>query len=660
MKFARWLGRFIIGWAVIAVISIAISSVASLLWADGLDKLFIITTSLYIQAFLLFMAFIVHPAFSAAVARDKHLRWIRRFWDPHMVWLWVLLLLTLLSSGVALAFPLVFRYVIDFLHESIESSTEPSPDLIHSVTVKAIWIFIVIGLARTLTHLYPGFRAMLNAKIGMDVREHYFSVILSKGHKFFQKFRTGDLVTRLTDDIEQFPKIAWFCCSGIFRAAESSSKFLFCIIFMLFMNWKLALLTISPLPIMLILFYIVRMALTRASLANQQAISETSDSLEAAFSGVRIIKAFRAESNQAVTFRQLLDRRIKTELRLIRLWMGMMNIYMWIQHIGQVIVMVAGGAMVIAGTLSIGELYAFYVYLSLMMQPLMDIPHLFVASRQAFACIDREIEIGETPGGTEDKEAGHLKVDRFGAIKLDNVNFRFEEDLPPALDNVCLEIKRGEKAAVVGSVGSGKSTLIRVAAGLISPDEGNVTINERPIDDYIVHDIREHIGYIPQESTLFSESVAENVRFGRDIPEEDVRNSLDMAQVLEEMEQLPDGINEVLGQKGITVSGGQKQRIAIARALAGNPDLLLMDDCTSALDAENERRFWNMFTEKSPDSACLIVTHRLATARQADTIYVLDEGKIVGRGTHEELLRSCEEYQNFLSREELQAALKAS
>ena len=281
-----------------------------------------------------------------------------------------------------------------------------------------------------------------------------------------------------------------------------------------------------------------------------------------------------------------------------------------------------------------------------------------MSSRQAFACIDREIELEETGGGTE-ISTGDVSLDGLNSIELSGISFKFEDDLPNALENINITLKRGEKAAVVGSVGSGKSTLIKIAAGLVPPSEGSVLVNNAPIGQYEIDGYRSKVGYIPQESTLFSESVAENVSFGRDIKEIDIRVALKMAQVLEEMDNLPDGIKEVLGQKGLTVSGGQKQRLAIARALAGNPQLLLMDDCTSALDAENERKFWEMFADRFPDTACLIVTHRLATARKADVIYVLHEGRIVGKGTHEELLKDCEEYRNFLTREELQVALMA-
>ena len=584
----------------------------------------------------------------------KHVRWIWDFWGPHRAWLWVLLFLTLLSSAVTVGYPQVFRFLIDGL-EGVLADANPAEA--QSTTWRLVGIIAVIGLARSLTHLYPATRALVNCKIEMDVRQHYFSRIIDKGFRFFSKFRTGDLVTRLTDDIGGFPKIAWFSCSGIFRAVESGSKFIFCLAVMLMMNWKLALLTIAPLPIMLAIFYYVRTAITKASLERQAIISTTNDALESAFSGIRILKAFCGEDRQVRNFDTILQERIGVEMRLMKLWMGMMNIHLAIQLTGQIIVVVAGGLQVISGAITLGEFMTFYMYVSLIMQPLMDIPNLFVTSRTAFACIDREIEIEETPGGTEDAYGGSEPVEKIERVALEDVSFSYGDGLPPALDGISLTVEPGQRVAVVGPVGCGKTTLVKLVAGLLPGSGGRVTVNGKAIGTCDIGTYRGRLGYIPQEATLFSESVVGNVSFGRDLDNEAVLAALSLAQVREEMENLPDGLEQVLGQKGMSVSGGQKQRLAIARALAAGPDLLLMDDCTSALDAENERAFWDEFTARYPDSACLIVTHRMSTAREADVICVLDGGRIAGLGTHEELLDSCAEYRNLLTREELRHAL---
>jgi ATP-binding cassette subfamily B protein len=601
----------------------------------------------------------------------KYVRWIWRFWQPHQTWLWLLALLTLLSSGVTLAYPLVFKRIIDMVQEA---STSGGKELLDQ-RWQLIGLLALVGALRSLANMYPGARAVVNSKLEMDIREHYFGQVIGKGQRFFQRFRTGDLVTRLTDDIGGFPKIAWFCCSGIFRAVESVGKFLFCMSFMLLLNWKLALISTIPLPIMLLIFYWLRKALSKASLERQQMISVTNESLEAAFSGVRILKAFNGEAGQAAQFRRVLDKRIGVELAVTRLWVGMRNVYEGIQYTGQILVIIVGGWMVIRGDMTFGTFYAFYRYQTLLLQPLLDIPNLFVTARQAYACIDREIEIEETepasadPGGKElDKYAAKLShplsspvtAPAIRQLELRNVTFCYDPGLPNAVEDISLTLRAGEKAAIVGAVGSGKSTLLKVAAGILRPTSGAVLANGQPLAELDMAQFRARSGYIPQESNLFSESVAENVSFGRDLQREDVSSALSMAQVLDEMERLPSGLDQVLGQRGLTVSGGQKQRLAIARALAGKPDLLLMDDVTASLDAENERRFWDMLEANLPDAMCLIVTHRLATARKADVVYMIEDGRLVGRGSHAELVRDCAPYRAFLTREELAEELEAT
>jgi ATP-binding cassette subfamily B protein len=505
--------------------------------------------------------------------------------------------------------------------------------------------------------LYPGTRALINNRIEMDVRERFFNIILGKGYRFFNKFRTGDLVTRLTRDVADHPKIAWFACSGIFRAVESTAKLIFIIAMMLYLNWKLTLLSITPLPVMIYIFYVVRIELSHRFRAVQDAISQTNDALESCFSGVRILKAYNGEEKQAGLFRDLLDERIDIELRAIKLWQFLHSTYFVVNVLGQLIVIIVGGIYTINGVITIGDLYAFYMYLGMLLHPLLDIPNLFATSKQAFVCVDRLEEIKDTPGGTEGLFQGTEPIKGFRSLELRDVKFRYDDDCPWVLDGVNIKLEAGTKAAVVGPVGCGKSTLIKLVAGMLPAQDGDVFVNERPLEYFDVTEYRRLTGYIPQEPVLFSESVKDNVIFGRDINEDQVWHALEHGQVDEEVKEFADGADQMLGQRGLTVSGGQKQRIAIARALAGHPQLLLMDDCTASLDAENEEGFWEMFAREFPNAACLIVTHRLATAKRADVIYVLDEGCIVGSGTHEELLETCEAYRNFQTRIELETML---
>lgn len=606
-------------------------------------------------------------------------KWIWDFWKPYRHLLWLLSFLTLLSSLVLLSYPYLLGLVIDtgyslagdaktvdrnypeFVRNLILALNNwigvAEPENVDTTTNKIITLVLIVGLLRSFSRIFPRVRMLINNLLGIDIREYYFARIIEKGFKFFTKFRTGDLVTRLTDDIDGQPKIAWFSCAGIFRAIESASQLLLCVVFMFILNWKLATISLLTLPLLLTIYYKLRYRLSDISLSRQKLISQTNDALEAAYSGIRILKAFNVETGQAKSFRQTLSERIETEYSYQSLDYKLKFLYQAINQFGQVIIFAVGGYMVLKDEITVGVFYAFWVYLDLLLPPLTDIPYLFVASRTAFASIDREVELENTPGGTEEIYSGTAEAGKLETVEFVNAGFEYTEYVPDVLKDVSLRIKHGEKAAVVGSVGSGKTTLIKLAAGLYPMSTGSLLYNGNTLNEYNISSYRARVGYIPQEATLFSESVRDNVKFGRKISDDDVLNALELAQIRKEVEEMSDGLDQVLGQKGLTLSGGQKQRVAIARALAGRPDLLLMDDCTSALDAENERRFWDMFSEQYPDTACLIVTHRMSTARQADIIYVLGNGTVVGSGTHDELLESCDEYRNFLSRDELRQAL---
>jgi len=584
----------------------------------------------------------------------KHIRWIFALWPKHRRLLPLLFVLTLMSATAVTAYPFAIRWIIDKLRAFQDAGTPPGKDVI----TQLVWALVAIGLFRSISYLYPGTRALINNRIEMDVRERFFDIILGKGYRFFNKFRTGDLVTRLTRDVADHPKIAWFACSGIFRAIESTAKLIFIIGMMLAINWRLALMSIIPLPFMVYIFYVVRVQLGKRSRAVQDAISRTNDALESCFSGVRILKAYNGEEKQAELFKDLLRGRIGIEMRLMKLWLFLGSTYTLIGMIGQLIVIIVGGGYVITKVMTLGDFVAFYMYLGLLLQPLTDIPNLFATSKQAFACVDRLEEVRTTPGGTEGLFKGTLPVSEFESLELKGVKFRYEDDHSWVLNGVDFALKAGTKAAVVGQVGCGKSTLIKLVAGMLPPQEGKVLVNGRPLDEYDIVSYRNLTGYIPQEPVLFSESVKDNVAFGRDIDDKLVWAALEQGQVAEEVKGFVNGADQMLGQRGLTVSGGQKQRIAIGRALAGRPSILLMDDCTASLDAENEEGFWEMFAGEFPNAACLIVTHRLATAKRADIIYVLDDGRIVGAGTHDELLKTCEAYRNFQTRIELETLLQ--
>jgi ATP-binding cassette, subfamily B, multidrug efflux pump len=571
----------------------------------------------------------------------SYLRWIVQFWKPHKVHLVILVVFTLVSSAVALTFPLVFRYLLDHLQEVL-GGTDGGASFTNLMLVLA-----ALTLARFVAGLYPGARAWLNSKIGLDVRDKVFASILKKDHSFWNRFRPGDLTTRLTDDIVDYPRIAWFSCSAVFRALESSSRLLFCLAVMVFMSWELTVIALVPLPFMILIFLRAEKRLGARVEQSRSATSHTGNLLDSTFVGIPIVKAYRAEQGQVERLRHLLDQRLEIDLSITRLVMILHGVYSVLGQVGKITVMLVGGLFVIWGRIGIGEFYAFYVYLDMLLAPMMDIPNLFVTSRQAFTSIDREQEILDFPPAPESKGT------RTGGGPVTTLTFRSAgfryPDTGAGVEGLDLRLDGPGIVALVGEVGSGKSTVLKMLAGLLPCNTGSITVNGIPMEDLSRDYLVREIGYVPQESVLLSESVRDNVRLGRGITDQSVVGALAIAGL--DGSELDSGVETELGQGGIGVSGGQRQRIAIARALAGRPSLFLLDDCTAALDAEKEEAFWRELSASRRDALVLVVSHRQATVKRSDRVIFLHEGRVNAYDTHAGLLRNNELYRLVLAAE---------
>lgn len=581
----------------------------------------------------------------------EHVQWLWRYWRPHRYNLVALGFLTLVSTTVAVAYPLVFRWVLDRV-AGIFDASGPAADI-----GGVMLVLTVILAGNFVARLYPAARAMMNARLERDIRDDVFCELMKKDYHFNHRFLTGDVVTRLTDDLNEFPKVAWFSCSGIFRAVESGSRLVFCVVAMIVMSPKLTALSVIPLPFMMWIFYGLRHRMHYYMEASQQCVSETNNLLEAAFTGIRIVKAFSAEQAQSTRLGTVLSKRLGVLMGLVKIQIVMFSIDNFAARVCQMIVIAYGGFLVIQGGLTIGTIYAFYVYLDMLTGPMLDIPFLFMTGQQAFVSIDRVEEVRTFPV-VEVRPKGE-PLDGVSEIKFDCVSFSYDGSRMN-LEGVSFSVKAGSKVAVVGPVASGKSTVLKLLAGIASPADGRILVDGRPLDECDWDSYRRLLGYVPQEALLFSQSIEDNVLFDRrsdDDPAGWAMRCLSVAQMESDLATLPKGVETMVGQKGALVSGGQKQRIAIARALAGRPQILLLDDCTAALDARNEDRFWANLEDEFPKGICFVVSHRLATIRRADTILVLDEGRLVGQGTHEELLASCQMYRSFLATEERKAHL---
>ena len=604
-----------------------------------------------------------------------HIAWIRAVWSEKKGLVALLFFLTLLSSAVAVLYPYLSKLLLDTIQGLVETPGAGDP---MTEVDRLLMLFLAVGLAGLVASLFPGIRGVANSMFEHLIRGKYFRKVLAKDYGFFARFSTGDVVTRLTDDLYDFPKLSWFLCSGIFRAVESISKVVFCLIAMFLLNPKLTLYSLIPLPVMIVIYYVTQDRIYDTFQKNQESISAVNTRLELSFSGVRIIKAYACEDKYRRFFKNVLEQRLGTELAVAKLEVVLHLIYQYIDYVAQVGIVFAGGLMAVRGEISIGTFYAFYTYLTMLIIPILDIPQLFVSGKRAFVNIDRLEEIARHPVPAASEHP--RTIDSLKSVEFRGVTFRYGDygdngdraenardngdigdkdngDIGDngdraenALTDISFSIGPGERVGVIGPVGSGKSTLMKSILGLLPPSTGEIRVNGVDLREVDLPSYRALLGYVPQEALLFSGTLRENVDFGSQEPSDDLfRSAVEAAQMADEIRAFSDGERTVVGQRGVSLSGGQKQRMAIARAIARKPELLIFDDITASLDAANEERLMRRLDELPRALSLVIVSHRLSTLQYVDKVLFLDQGRVLGFGRHEELL-ATPRYQAFMEK----------
>lgn len=577
---------------------------------------------------------------------NRNLKWIYTQWKAQKWFVVIMVIMTLASSAVSIAYPWAFKKLLDVLKDILLNPANYPEPMIQ--VNRVVMLFLAIGIAQLFTGLYPGVRGWVNLRFEHSLRVMYFKFITRKDFSFFQKYRTGDIVTRLTDDLSDYPKISWFLCSGIFRAFNSFSMILFSLAVMFSINAKLTLLSIAPLPLMMVVFYFTSDKLYANFNRNQQAISAINSQLEMSFSGIRIIKSFVSEDKYNRFFDTALARRFKTEMSMVKLNAVLSLIWQYIDYFAQIGVILFGGYMAVKGQITVGTFFLFYTYLSMMIYPLIDLPQLFLSGKQAFVNIDRLEEMKDYPS-LVDELNGQQRVECFEALNFDKVSYRYYDKPEAVLNNCSFSLAKGERMLILGSTGSGKSTIANLVLGLLTPDKGRIMLNCQSLTEIEIESLRNLVAYVPQEPLLFGGSVKDNVLFAvGEAPDEEYQKAVATSQLANEIESFPDKDATKVGNRGLSVSGGQKQRITIARALIKKPQLLILDDITASLDAENEEKLWQSIDSNYPGIAAIVISHRLSTLHYVNSVLYIDSQGESHKGTHDELVFQNKEYHDFL------------
>ena len=554
----------------------------------------------------------------------------------------------LLVDGLQLFIPRIIKKSIDAL--TVGQAT---------VGLLLKYALVIVGIALTMAIFRYIWRYLVlghSRKVEEALRNSFYKHLQALPLSFYWRTKTGDLMARSVNDIDAVRMAAGM---GLVALTDGIVLSLATIGFMLYINMKLTLISLIPAPFIVYFTRIITRRMGRGFRQVQQTFSELTESVREALAGVRVIKAYNRESWQYGRVKDQGEKYIRNNLDLARTLALFFPVMALFTNLGLAVVIWIGGRLTILGTTTTGDFVAFISYLNLLTWPMMALGWVTNLIQRASASMRRINGILREVPEITSQTASSRRVGIRGEIGVRNLTFSYPGGGNPAVEGIDLTIEAGRTVAIVGGVGSGKSTLLHTIPRLVETERGMVLIDGIPIHDIDLKDLRGSIGFVTQEAHIFSDTLLNNVVFGRrGISERTVNSALEVSQLMVDIESLPGGIHSFLGEKGITLSGGQRQRLTIARALISNPPILILDDALSQVDTRTEARILNNILQMRQGETNIIVSNRTSTVRRAEVIYVLRTGRLVEVGDHATLLAAGGEYARLYKRQQLAEELE--
>lgn len=554
------------------------------------------------------------------------LRRLKRFYWPNKH-LFILSILCLIGvTGVTLVYPLFLKITIDDVIGNAQYHLVPwiAGGFIALMVMKGFLLFI---------HQYFG--DLFGVRAVYALRGELYKKLQFLSFHFYDNAKTGDLMSRLAGDVEVFRFFLSFGFAQLLNFILLTGIGFF---IMLTINWKLALVSLVALPFVGFAVYRFDKRVHPAFRKIRQSFSHLTTRVQENISGMNTVKALSREDFEIGRFLDKNEGYRTSNLENAKVWSTYFPLMEWMGNISVVILLLFGGYLVIRNELKIGELIAFFSLIWYIIGPLMWLGFVMNTFAQTKAAGERLLEIlDEKDEMTDDPET--VSVDRIeGHVQFKDVTHRYKGN-EIVLDSISFDAPPGKVIGIIGATGSGKTTIVRLISRFYEPEKGEILIDDRPIRSYPLSVLRKHIGVVFQESFLFSSTVKDNIAYGKpDATMEEIIEAAKRAEAHDFIMEFPDGYETLLGERGLGLSGGQKQRIAIARALLINPSILILDDASSAVDMETEFKIQRALREVMKGRTTFIIAHRISSVKDADEILVLDQGKVVERGTHEELL----------------------
>ena len=541
---------------------------------------------------------------------------------------------TVIASNIfTVVQPWFLGQAVDDLKRSIDTNTLFLSDFV-------MWAGLIVGfsaIAGVFTFLTRQTIIVTSRHIEFDLRNDFLAHLQKLHYPYFQNTPTGDLMAHATNDIGAVRNVLG---PGIMYPSDTIMTFTMVLTLMMVTDWSLTLLALIPLPLVSIVVYLLGNSIHAKSMERQEKFSLLTTRAQENLSGIRVIKSYVRELYETDRFSELSRDYLKKNLVLARIQSLMWPLMFLLVGFSIVITIYFGGLRVMAGELSIGSFSAFLAYLVMLIWPVIAFGWVISLLQQGAASMKRLCKIWDTEPEIRDTPSTDHSIRSIdGGIELRNVTFTHKNTLKPTLTNIDLKIDRGMTVALVGYTGSGKSTLVNLFPRLYDISSGELLIDGKDIRSIPLEVLRSNIGIVPQETFLFSDTIADNIRYGSDsTSQEELEQAADIAQIVKDVREFPKQFETMIGERGITLSGGQKQRASIARAIMRQPKILILDDSLSAVDTYTEEEILRQLRTFMKGRTSIIISHRISTVKDADLIVVLDNGGIVERGTHEELV----------------------
>lgn len=558
----------------------------------------------------------------------KNLFALKKYFARYKKKLFLGFLFILLSNAGTVYVPILLKDTID----AIERNTSIEQLINYALLIVGASLF-----AGVFRYFIRQTIIVVSREIEYDLRYDFWNHIQRLPLRFFQNNSTGNIMAHATNDINA---VRMFLGPAVMYSTDTFIRLIIVLSIMISLNPVLTLYSLLPLPILSFMVYKVGKKIHKKFTLIQEKFSEITTKAQENFSGIRVIKSYVREEGEINQFKKLSVEYLKRNMDMVRIQAAIMPFLLLITGLSIIIVIWIGGTSVISGESTLGEMTAFVMYLGILIWPMIAFGWVINIVQRSEASMKRLNKIYSEPYEIDDSRTTDNKINKIkGEIEFKDVSFRYGDNLPYILKDINLKIERGSTVAIIGYTGIGKTTFINLIPRLYDVSEGQILIDGNDLKTIPLDILRKEIGVVQQESFMFSDSVMNNVSYGlREITKEKVLEASKIAHFDKDVEDFPLKFDTMVGERGITLSGGQKQRASLARALAIDPKILILDDSFSAVDTHTEEEILKSLKDFMRERTSIIISHRISTVKDADKIIVLSEGKITEEGTHEELI----------------------